>query len=745
MKIKTRLYLNTTICSAGIIGIALFSLVTIQMIRDKITVLTSRSTPLQVKTVQMQQTVEKLSADLLQIGLASDPQEVRAISATIDAERTALEKLHADVSAIKHMPLETAVFSELHTQIVNAADEKFRSMAVFREEASRVNGAMARVDKALIGLREIIAGLVSTASRRAATATKTLNETLSDKSAAPDILANVQNFRNEVDVDIELNKKINAINDIVYAIGVDAKLLDAKARLIMLSSTPQELDRATAEAQAVQARINRNVALAGARIREIKNSGFVDDTMNAITGAVGSVGASFRTIAASQRKVLDSMSFVDASVKKVKQVAIDQARKSEQQVRTTAEEQQQFVKVVGTRVEYFKRLLVAISLLIVAAALLISITTMVCINRSLKRMTDTFSSIVETGDFTRSASIKNDDEFGITIRAFNKLVSLFTGIIAAVSASSRKLALSSRGLSGTAQEIHTTIGSQTVRIGQVAAASMQMAQTVTLISTNTASIAQASDEARSIAANGAEVVAMTGAEVQEIAQVVEEATRVMNELRNRSQQVGEIVDVIVEITDQTNLLALNAAIEAARAGDHGRGFAVVADEVRKLATSTAEATVGITERIKSIQADTETAVGTMARSLERVSRGVDYSRQAGDSLHRIVESVSHLQEMTREISVATTELSKVSDEITADIAAIERSSAATVQAAAHVADESDRLALLSVELQDEISRYSCHGADDPRPDAGSSLHRDERLERLGLETTARPMKLLASA
>jgi methyl-accepting chemotaxis protein len=381
----------------------------------------------------------------------------------------------------------------------------------------------------------------------------------------------------------------------------------------------------------------------------------------------------------------------------------------------------------------------------VALALLISITTMVCINRSLKRMTDSFTEIAETGDFTKSAVIRNDDEFGVTIRAFNKMVESFTGIITAVSVSSAKLSDSSRGLTGTAQDIHATIGNQTANIGQVAAASMEMAQTVTLISANTARIAAAADDARGIAATGARVVGMTGDEVQEIAQVVRESTQVMNELRDRSQQVGEIVDVIVEITDQTNLLALNAAIEAARAGDHGRGFAVVADEVRKLANSTAEATVGITERIKSIQADTEKAVGTMSKSLERVGRGVDYSRQAGDSLRQIVESVSHLQGMTSEIAVATVELTKASDGISADILAIERSSADSVQAAAHVAGESDKLANLSVELKDEISRYTFREAGVVAADVRRVETYDWNRPAINAGNPATPQKLIPAA
>ncbi|BCS55933.1 methyl-accepting chemotaxis protein [Geobacter sp. SVR] len=707
MKIKTRLYLSTFISIAGIIGIAAFSLVTILMVKDKITVLTSQSTPLQVKTVQFQQAVEKLSADLLQLGLSNDLQDVKQISAAITRERENLDRINAELNSLRKNPMETAIFSDLHAQVLKATDEKFKSMAVFKEEASKVNGAMARVDKSLVSLKEIVGTLVLATSRRAATATQTLETRLKEKNTSPEILESVQDYRNEVDNDLVMHKRINSLNDIVYAIGVDAKLLDAKARMIMLSETPADLDRASAEVQAIQARIIRNVNQAGKGIKEIKNSGFVDDMVATINGAVASAGGSLRTISASQRKVLENMALVDNSVKKVKAVALEQGLKSEANVQSTAQEQQKFVTVVGERVDLFKKLLIGVSLAVVAAALLIGITTMVCINRSLSRMTQAFTSIAETGDFTQSVAIKRNDEFGVTSQAFNKLIESFTRIISAVSGSSSKLSHSSHGLTGAAQEIHAAIGSQSASISQVAAASMEMAQTVTLISTNTARIAGSAQDAGAIAAQGAEIVARTGREVQEIAAAVEESTATMHSLHDHSQQVGEIVDLIVEITDQTNLLALNAAIEAARAGEHGRGFAVVADEVRKLATSTADATVDITRRIKAIQDDTQSAVKAMQKCLEKVERGVAHSAQAGDSLRQIVGSVSLLQEMTSEISTATGQLAESSDEISADIVAIERSSAETVQAAAYIATESDNLSRLAVDLREEISRYTC--------------------------------------
>jgi len=743
MTIKSKLYISSFISIIGIIGISVFSLATIMMVKEKITVLTSQSTPLQVKTVQFQQTVEKLSSDLLQLGLSNDPQDVKQISASITHNRENLEKIHSEINQLKKMPLDTDVFSELHDQVLKATEEKFKSMAVFREEAAKVNSAMARVDKSLIGLKEIISGLISTASRRTATATKTLNETISDKSTVPDMLANVQNYRNEINVDVELNKKINTINDMVYSIGVDAKLLDAKARMVMLSGTQAELDRATAEVQAIQARIGRNVSRIGKAVKEIKSSGFVDDTIAAINGAVTNAGTSLHAIAASQRKVLDTMVFVEQSTRKIKDVAIEQSRKSEANVQTTAQEQGQFVRDVGERVNMFNRLLLIVAAVVIVGVLILSISTISSINRSLKTMTDTIVSIASSGDFTKTISVKNKDEFGITMQAFNSLIESFTRIIATVTNSSAQLTESSQDLTGTAHKIHESIGSQASSISQLSAATMEMSQTVSMITGNTCRIAEFTMDARTVAAKGAEVVDRAGREVQEIAQAVEESTTLMRTLQENSQQVGDIVDVIVEITDQTNLLALNAAIEAARAGDYGRGFAVVAGEVRKLANNTAEATVGITERINRIQSDTEMAVEAMKNSLGRVKLGVEYSEQAGDSLRKIVDRVSSLQEMTGEISAATGELAHSANAISSDILAIESSSSETLQAAASIARASEILSQLSNDQKSEISRFTFHDNKQQKSYTSSAI-KPEKLYRTRKEQFAEMPKVLTT-
>jgi methyl-accepting chemotaxis protein len=124
-------------------------------------------------------------------------------------------------------------------------------------------------------------------------------------------------------------------------------------------------------------------------------------------------------------------------------------------------------------------------------------------------------------------------------------------------------------------------------------------------------------------------------------EVVNQVVSTMNDINESSHKIGDIISVIDDIAFQTNILALNAAVEAARAGDQGRGFAVVAVEVRNLAQRAATAAGEIKHLIND--------------SVDKVSEGSKLVTQAGLTMEKIVGSIRGVTDMMAEITTASSE------------------------------------------------------------------------------------------
>jgi len=134
-----------------------------------------------------------------------------------------------------------------------------------------------------------------------------------------------------------------------------------------------------------------------------------------------------------------------------------------------------------------------------------------------------------------------------------------------------------------------------------------------------------------------------------------ESKDIINKLGQRSNEIGQIVEVIKEISSQTNLLALNAAIEAARSGEYGRGFAVVSDEIRKLAEQSEKATKEISTLINEVLQDTNYAVESMDRNAVLVGKGLNIINEAGLSFENVASTGKVVNDRVQEIAQATQE------------------------------------------------------------------------------------------
>ena len=302
------------------------------------------------------------------------------------------------------------------------------------------------------------------------------------------------------------------------------------------------------------------------------------------------------------------------------------------------------------------------------------------------------------GDLSVRAKIKGNGEFARLATAFNtmmndmnKAMRQFFSVADLVRNSVVVVRSTTDLMACAAEEIAAQAGS-------IATASEEMSATSGDIARNCLHASEIAHKATGQTHSGSELVQNSARLMENIAKRVNVSSVTVAGLGERSDQIGNIVDTIEDIADQTNLLALNAAIEAARAGEQGRGFAVVADEVRALAERTTKATKEIATMIKSIQNETQSAVGSMSEGVAEVKRGTTEANRSGEALEDILNQINQLTEQIGQVATAAEEQTATTHEITSNIQKINEvvsrnveSAQSTKQATGMLSEQVDKL------------------------------------------------------
>ena len=323
---------------------------------------------------------------------------------------------------------------------------------------------------------------------------------------------------------------------------------------------------------------------------------------------------------------------------------------------------------------------IAMGVITIILMLIVTVPVVWSIKNNLHNVVESLKSIAqENGDLTVRLKANTQDEIGDLVFWFNSFMDKLQDVIKNIIETSNPLEGLASSLNGVAKEANSSIDVQRDGANRAKYAMDEMSASVAEVASSASVAAEAAVEATITAKEGHATVLNTVNSIQSLADNVNNIHKVIHQLDDDSSRVGSVLDVIKGIAEQTNLLALNAAIEAARAGEQGRGFAVVADEVRTLASRTQESTDEIRQTIEKLQSAAKSAVHVMEESARQADVSVANANEAGESLNKIHDSITNINQMNSNIARSTNEQSRVAADIVETINSIHQQSERTTE------------------------------------------------------------------
>ncbi|MBJ2145436.1 methyl-accepting chemotaxis protein [Vibrio sp. IB15] len=341
--------------------------------------------------------------------------------------------------------------------------------------------------------------------------------------------------------------------------------------------------------------------------------------------------------------------------------------------------------------------------------IVISIASTMVINRllyPLQTLSEALTQLAQgRGDLTQRIDITRMDEIGKLAELVNQFLSQMQSMLKGVVEHSHDLNNHAEKANQLATQSSIRVENQQNDINQIATAIHEMSATAAEVASHAELTASASQASATACNDGQEVIQQNRDAITRLASQVEDAANVIRELENNAQSINQILSTIQGIAEQTNLLALNAAIEAARAGEQGRGFAVVADEVRVLSQRTHGSTEEIRVMIDTLQKNTEHAVESMTTSTQLAENSVGFAEQAHDSLSKITQAISEINDMALQIASAAEEQRAVSEDISRNTQGIKDASDDLAQQAESSRNSSNEMSSAAESMRRDVERF----------------------------------------
>jgi methyl-accepting chemotaxis protein WspA len=343
-----------------------------------------------------------------------------------------------------------------------------------------------------------------------------------------------------------------------------------------------------------------------------------------------------------------------------------------------------------------------------AVALLLAVASGYLLLRAITRPLERLVSVVEVmrqGDFSRRLGLERRDEFGVLASGFDRMVDEVALLIGDVQKAGIQVNTSVTEIAATAKEQQATAGESAATTAEIGATSKEISATSKDLVRTMNEVSEVAEQTGVLAGSGQTGLARmeeTMGHVMEAAGSINSKLAVLNV---KATNINQVVTTITKVADQTNLLSLNAAIEAEKAGEYGRGFTVVATEIRRLADQTAVATHDIEQMVREIQSAASAGVMGMDKFSEEVRRGMQEIQQVGGQLSQIIHQVQTLVPRFEAVNEGMQTQATGAEQISDALVQLSEATQQTVESLRQSSLATEQLSSVSNGLRGSIARF----------------------------------------
>ena len=339
------------------------------------------------------------------------------------------------------------------------------------------------------------------------------------------------------------------------------------------------------------------------------------------------------------------------------------------------------------------------------------------------------------GDLTVRLQVKGQDEISKIAMVINQMIEHLNSLLHEIKHASHGVSQATYEIGRSAEETALSASEVSASMQQVASgaqlqlqsseetkqAVQQIAVGIQHISESSTAIMDKTNDTKSKAADGRQVINQTVVQMEHIQSASEITYQSLSGLTQEVERIVEVIRFIQNVAKQTELLALNASIEAA---EQGKGFQVVATEIRNLADSSKSSLSQIIEMIEQVYKYKQQTEAAVENQKQAVEHGLEIVGDADQAFMEISELIEAISEFVNAENVIAIEMSASSEEVTASLdelsvianqshasservaASTEEQSAMTEQLKASV----DTLQSLSTVLEKQIAQFKLNDA-----------------------------------